>query len=57
MMLKEKLKSRNETNRDYSPLVNPNKPQSKSPTIGISHKYVKTRDNAARSFAELVNVV
>lgn len=54
MLLREKIKSRNETNRDYSPLVDPHKPHSKSPTIGISHKYVKTHDDAARSLARVM---
>ena len=54
VLLKEQLRSRNSPGRDYSPLVDPNKPHSKSPTIGISHKYVKTKDEPARSLARVM---
>ena len=55
MLIQEKLRSRNISPvREYSPLVDPRKPASKSPTIGISHKYVRTKDDSSRSLARVM---
>ena len=54
MLAQERLKSRNSPGREYSPLVDPNKPHSKSPVIGLSHKYVRTKDDSARCLARVM---
>ena len=54
MLLQERIRSRNSPSREYSPLVDPRKPGSKSPTIGISHKYVRTIDGPAKSLARVM---